>query len=110
VSYNADPYTGVAVYDSTSYQGQSGWFQLGGTSAGAPQWAGLLALANAARAANGRASLGSGNSVLYSLAPGSYCDIAQGDNGGFTAGSGYDYVTGVGSPLADVLIPQLAAY
>ena len=33
VAYDADPNTGVAVYDSTSYSGLSGWFQVGGTSA-----------------------------------------------------------------------------
>src|SRR5262249_7479850 len=36
VSFNADPNSGVAVYDSVSYYGQSGWFQVGGTSAAAP--------------------------------------------------------------------------
>ena len=35
VSFNANPNTGVAVYDSVSYSGQSGWFEVGGTSAGA---------------------------------------------------------------------------
>src|SRR5208282_4491906 len=43
VSFNADPNTGVAVYDSVPYGGQSGWFQVGGTSAATPAWAGLVA-------------------------------------------------------------------
>jgi subtilase family serine protease len=51
VSYAGDPATGFAVYSSTPYLGQSGWFQMGGTSAGAPQWAGILAASNSLRAA-----------------------------------------------------------
>src|SRR5439155_1558065 len=46
VSYDANPTTGFAVYDSTSYFGQSGWLVFGGTSAGALQWAALVALAD----------------------------------------------------------------
>ena len=39
VAYDANPNTGFAVYDSVPYAGQNGWFEVGGTSAGAPQWA-----------------------------------------------------------------------
>jgi subtilase family serine protease len=39
VALDADPNSGVAVYDSTSYYGQSGWFTVGGTSASTPMWA-----------------------------------------------------------------------
>jgi hypothetical protein len=55
VAYDADPATGVSVYDSSS---GAGWLQVGGTSVGAPQWAGLIALANQGRAAAGKAPLG----------------------------------------------------
>src|SRR5436309_2645388 len=48
VSYDADPASGFSVYDSTSYQGQKGWFKVGGTSAGAPQWAAIRALGGSA--------------------------------------------------------------
>src|SRR5215470_18032371 len=43
VAYNADPKTGLAVFDSTPVLGFFGgpWFKVGGTSAGAPEWAGL---------------------------------------------------------------------
>ena len=37
VSFDANPDTGVSVYDSTAYESQSGWFTLGGTSVGAPE-------------------------------------------------------------------------
>src|SRR5205823_6642705 len=53
VSYDADPNTGVEVYDSVN----GGWFVVGGTSAGAPQWAALVALANELRANAGAATL-----------------------------------------------------
>jgi hypothetical protein len=112
VSYNADPYTGVAVYDSYAFQGQSGWLVFGGTSAGAPQWAGLIALVN-----QGRSAPLSSNSLTaspeYTAATGSvystnYRDITAGSNG-YTAATGYDLATGVGSPLANNLVPYLTS-
>jgi subtilase family serine protease len=91
VSYNADPNTGVSVYDSFGYGGQSGWFQVGGTSAGAPQWAAIQAL-----------GLTASNNNFYQDAKIAYAsyfrDITSGSNG-YVAGTGYDYVTGLGSPL-----------
>ena len=112
VAYDANPNTGVAVYDSTKYQGQSGWFQVGGTSAGAPQWAGLIALADQGRST----PLSSNNftsSPEYNAAIGTttyannYNDIQSGSNGGFSATVGYDFVTGLGSPKAKNLVPYL---
>jgi subtilase family serine protease len=47
VSLDADPATGVSVYDTTKIQGQSGWFKVGGTSASSPMWAGRAAVAGA---------------------------------------------------------------
>jgi subtilase family serine protease len=99
VSFEGNPNTGVSVYDSTSYQGQSGWFTLGGTSVGAPNWAGILA----AGAAAGKTAL-QGDAAIYS---GGYTtslrDITSGTNGtcgtDCTAGTGYDLVTGLGSPI-----------
>ena len=92
VSYDADPNTGVPVYDSLGYSGQYGWFQVGGTSAGAPQWAAIHAL-----------GLTTSNNNFYQDAKSSayasyFRDITSGSNG-YPAGPGYDYVTGLGSPL-----------
>lgn len=116
VSYDANPSTGFAVYDSVAYSNQSGWFQIGGTSAGAPQWAGLVAIANGTRAASGKANLGGAYNAVYTAAKSNYTssvhDVASGTNGSCgsvcTSGGGYDYVTGLGSPRADVLVPALA--
>jgi hypothetical protein len=110
VAYNADPGTGVYVYDS--YNG--GWYSVGGTSAGAPQWAALVAIANQGRNLNGLPPLGSSPSQgsqevltdLYNL-QGDLTDITTGYNG-FFAGPGYDLVTGIGTPQANVLAVDLA--
>ncbi|MCL6516812.1 MAG: S53 family peptidase [Alicyclobacillus sp.] len=112
IAWVADPNTGVAVYDSTSYQGQKGWYVIGGTSVGAPCWAAVVALADQGRTSPlSNADL---NSRLYSIAgtTGSagyttnYHDITAGSNG-HPAQAGYDLVTGIGSPKADQLIPAL---
>lgn len=115
VAYDANPNTGVPVYDSVAFQNQSGWFQVGGTSAGAPQWAALIAIANSLRMATGKTTLKGSNAVLYALATlnysGNYFDITSGTNGGCgtlcAATGGYDYVTGLGSPQASNIIPAL---
>ena len=57
VSYNGNPGTGYAVYDSVGISGYAGWFQVGGTSAGTPQWAALIAIANSMRVAERKANL-----------------------------------------------------
>jgi len=117
VAYDADPNTGFSVYDTVSYQGQIGWFQVGGTSAGSPQWSALFAIVNSSRVAIGKVPLSATNFEVYATAQGSssygsnFYDILTGANG--TCGilcnavTGYDYVTGLGSPQANNLIPAL---
>jgi subtilase family serine protease len=94
VSAVADPLTGVAVYDSTPFHGQAGWFQVGGTSASSPIVAGVYALAgNAVTAA----------SYPYAHATSLY-DVTSGSDGSCggsylcTAVAGYDGPTGLGTP------------
>jgi subtilase family serine protease len=120
VAYDADPNTGFAVYDSIRYKGQKGWFQVGGTSAGAPQWSALLAIANSMRVANGKGTLSATGNAVYAVAAASsvyntnFHDITSGSNGSCgvlcTATPGYDYVTGLGSPQANNIIPALVNY
>ncbi len=115
VSYDADPNTGVAVYDTTSYNGQKGWFQVGWTSMGSPQWAGLAALADQGRSqslsSNNLSSSAVYNAAASAVYAANYRDITSGTNGSCgtncTAASGYDLVTGLGSPLANNLVPYL---
>jgi len=117
VSYNANPGTGYAVYDSVAINGYAGWFQVGGTSAGTPQWAALVAIANSLRSAAGKAHLSSTDPSLYTLAQAAanadFNGITQGSNGACgavcNAAAGYDYVTGLGTPQVPVLITALVA-
>ncbi len=103
VSYLADPNTGVYVV----YNGN--WYEFGGTSVGAPQWAALVAL-------TGGLHNGAGND-LYGVAgtpdvinASYFFDTTSGNNGpdlDDKAIAGYDLVTGLGSPAADGLVPIL---
>ena len=98
VSFDGNPNTGVSVYDSTAYNSQTGWFTLGGTSVGSPNWAGILAVgASSAGALQGSQDIYSGGYKSYLK------DITGGTNGtcgtDCTAGTGYDLVTGLGSPI-----------
>jgi subtilase family serine protease len=85
VSLDADPASGVSVYDSTRYQGQKGWFTVGGTSASSPMWAARSADAGALV----NAAYVYGNSITFR-------DITSGNNGASCL-VGYDLVTGRGS-------------
>ena len=49
VAADADPASGVSVYDSTPYSGQTGWYKLGGTSVSSPLWAARSAVQGATR-------------------------------------------------------------
>jgi subtilase family serine protease len=109
VSYNADLNTGYYVYDSF-YVGGGGWFQVGGTSAGAPQWAATIALADQSRSTplstNNLTSRTEYNAATGTVYASNYHDVTTGSNG-HNAGPGYDLATGVGSPKANNLIPWL---
>jgi subtilase family serine protease len=106
VALNSDPYTGYYIYDTVPYWGISGWFQDAGTSAAAPQWAALIALADQGRALMGKGSLSNAQSVIYSLPAGDFHDITGGSSG-YAAVSGYDLVTGRGTPKANLIVPHL---
>jgi subtilase family serine protease len=111
VAYDADPKSGVPIYDTVGITGLLGWVKVGGTSMAAPQWAGLFAIANSIRAGFGKSALNQVQFSLYPAAEGDYHDITSGTNGSCgaqcTAGPGYDFVTGVGSPQANLLIRPL---
>lgn len=88
----ADPYTGVAVYCSTANAGYVGWLVFGGTSASSPICAGL---ANA-----GGQKRGSGELAWIYAHTSGFKDITSGKAGSYSAGVGWDKVTGWGSPKA----------
>ena len=114
VSMDADPNTGVAVYDSYDYP-SSPWLQVGGTSLSTPMWAGLIAIVDQGRAMAGASSLNGATQTLpalYQLPSADFNDVTSGSNGtpNYSAGAGYDLVTGLGTPVANKLIPDLAGY
>ncbi|HSX18366.1 MAG TPA: S53 family peptidase [Candidatus Saccharimonadales bacterium] len=92
VSYVGDPNTGLWIYS------QGSWWQIGGTSAGTPVWAALRAINSRVNLSNLYADGKSSNSAAF------FRDITSGNNGGCgtycDAGTGYDYVTGLGSPVS----------
>ncbi len=113
VAFDANPSTGLYVYNSYY---NSGWVEVGGTSAGTPQWAALVAIADQGRALTGKTSLDGASQTLYAIyrmAQASestyFHDISIGNNG-YAAKAGYDYVTGNGSPVASAIVAGLLAW
>jgi subtilase family serine protease len=111
VAWDANPNTGVPVYSKTGF---GGWAEVGGTSLSSPSWAGLFAIVNSSRKAAGKSLLTQPQFLLYPDAETDYHDITSGTNGSCgaqcTAGPGYDFVTGIGSPQANLLVPALVAH
>jgi subtilase family serine protease len=126
IAYQASATTGVLIYITLPPDGTSGllcagvpcstgWYVIGGTSTSSPQWAGLIAIANQMAGRN----LGYINPALYQIAsnPAKYAsdffDVTQNCNQtdasipGYCASSGWDAVTGLGTPNAAKLIPDL---
>jgi kumamolisin len=100
VAGDADPVTGYTV----RVDGQTS--VIGGTSAVAPLWAGLIALNNAKNST----TAGFLQPTLYAAkAKSAFHDITSGNNGAFSAGPGWDACTGLGSPIGTTLIAVLAA-
>ncbi len=109
VSADADENTGYVVY----YDG--GWTAIGGTSAAARLWASVAALADTSCGS----SIGMGNTALYDAAyaassnyAADFDDVTSGNNNydgvtGFSAGSGYDMASGLGTPKVASLVPDL---
>jgi kumamolisin len=100
VAGDADPTTGYSV----RVDGQTS--VIGGTSAVAPLWAGLIAINNATN----KTTAGFVNPAIYAAkAKPAFHDITSGNNGAFSAGPGWDACTGLGSPIGTALIALLAA-
>ena len=101
-SFDADPNSGVAVYDSTYCQGYVGWLVFGGTSVAAPSLAGIVNLANH-KLGTGASSSNAEQLYIYQTYGSAsyssdYRDITSGSNG-YNATPGWDFATGVGSNL-----------
>ncbi len=85
LSLDADPNSGAAVYDGSRYQGQKGWYQVGGTSLSSPMVAGRAAVTGAVVTS----AYVYGNSIAFR-------DITSGNNGA-PCMVGFDLCTGRGS-------------
>jgi subtilase family serine protease len=128
VAFQASAGTGALVYISLPPDGLSGlicgtspcstgWYDIGGTSLSCPQWAGMIAIADQI---NG-GGLGLINPGLYKIGADTtrynndFFDITTGNNTadpsipGYPATTGWDPVTGLGTPNAANLIPDLVA-
>jgi subtilase family serine protease len=123
IGLQASAGTGALVYLSLPPDGQrsnvgdSGWYDIGGTSLSSPQWGGLVAIADQI---NG-GGLGLINPALYAVAsnPSQYAndffDVTTGNNTadpsipGYPATTGWDPITGLGTPNAANLLPDLVA-
>ncbi len=92
-SFDADPNSGVSVFDSTRCQGLSGWLVFGGTSVSSPSLSGIV------NQAGGATNTVSELTTIYANRNNSsdFRDITSGNAGGFSAAVGWDFVTGVGS-------------
>jgi hypothetical protein len=122
VAADADPATGYEIYfngGGSDPVDPRGWQAIGGTSAASPVWASVIALADASRSCAG-GSVGMALPALYRAAGsnygGAFNDVLSGNNdftgtdsGQFSARPGYDMASGLGSPNAGILIPQLCA-
>ncbi len=113
VSFDASPSTGVSVYDTYDTNSGTPWVTVGGTSLSSPSWAGLIAVANQGRSIAHLSALTSTQTLtsLYSMSASDFNDITSGNNGGgnslYSAGTGYDLVTGRGTPKVPLVVNDL---
>jgi len=99
-SFDADPSSGVSVYDSTSCQGLSGWLVFGGTSVSSPSLSGIVNESGSKYSTSANEL----NAIYADYAtPANYSsdyrDVTSGTAGSFSAKTGWDFVTGVGSNI-----------
>jgi subtilase family serine protease len=107
VSLNAA--AGVPIYDTYDFGSVDPWSEVGGTSLACPMWAGLIAIADQGRTIAGAGALTGPTQTLpdlYSLSSSDYHDITTGNNG-YATRVGYDLASGIGTPIANVLVPAL---
>jgi subtilase family serine protease len=114
VAFDANPYTGVYVY-FTPYGSTGNWYAFGGTSVGAPVWSAMIAIADQGRVAAGEGTLSSSQLLkgIYNLPASDFHDVTSGtaSSSGHSnsAGTGYDLVTGRGSPVAQNIVQGLVS-
>ncbi len=123
-AFDADPGTGVSIYETSPRSGKGSWQAYGGTSLGAPAWAGIIAIVDQGRALAGKGSLDGPSQTLpalYALPSSDFHNVSPFSSVGglsnwlwFFFGSSYNgatanIATGLGSPNGQSLIPDLVA-
>jgi hypothetical protein len=118
VAFNADPSTGQYVVVLAPGSTVPSWLSAGGTSLSTPQWAAILAIANALRAQSLETPLGEPHAKIYAIAAqsasyaGAFYDITHGSDGSCAAcyaAIGYDLPTGIGTPNVTSLLSALVS-
>ncbi len=110
VSLDANPNSGVPIYDTYDFTSGGSWQTYGGTSLACPMWGGLIAIANQGRSLAGESALTGYSQTLpdlYNLPGSDFHDVTSGNNG-YPATTGYDLASGIGTPVANLLVPALA--
>ncbi len=112
VAFNANPNTGVPVYDTFNNPPGTPWTKVGGTSFATPAWAALVAIANQGRTLAGLPVFDTTSLMtrIYSMASTNFNDITSGTSGGSipqSAGVGFDAITGRGTPKAALVAASL---
>ena len=126
VAMVADSNTGVAVLDTFNNKGWiAPWSGVGGTSVSAPCFAGLIALVNQGRVESGKSALNTSSTpgqpnpeetlrAIYSMPAADFHKGITGNNGApnamLTNASNYNEIVGLGTPVANLLVPALIAY
>ncbi len=124
VAFDADMSTGVEVYETSTRSGKGSWQVCGGTSLGAPAWAGIIAIVDQGRALAGKGSLDGPTQTLpslYALPSSDFHSVSPYSSwgglsswlwdllGSGSAGATANVATGLGSPNGPSLIPDLVA-
>jgi hypothetical protein len=120
IAFDGDPNTGVAVYATSPVSGQGTWQLVGGTSLGAPAWAGIIAITDQGRALAGMGSLSGATQTLpslYALTSADFHSIPAASppspwgwpGGAVVTAATANTSTGLGSPKGRALIHDLAA-
>jgi hypothetical protein len=112
VSFDGDPDTGVSVYQTSPLTGQGSWYVVGGTSVGAPAWAGIIAIADQGRAIQGKGSLDGVTQTLpaiYALSSSVLNNVSPVRRAKRSATATANTATGLGSPSGQNVIAGLVA-
>lgn len=112
IASDAEPMDGIAVYDTVPADSNQWWNVIGGTSFGSPTQAALLT--ESLESAGWSSGIGDVHPALYAAAAtpnsGAFTDITSGSNGAYSAGTGFDLVTGLGTPRWSAILSWLGGF